>query len=118
MKLDLTTLVLPLTIPGDTVGIEGRAQLSIKKTNCPIADAVTSLSLLSYTTKLELAHGAFGRDSMISALLLEPILSRGKGRATEAVIAGVLERLNMTDGSLYHKRLLGMCLTSLEEIQR
>lgn len=65
------------------------------------SEQTTSLSFLSYTTKL--TAGAwrfltyFGRDSMITALLLEPVLSGGKGGAVEAVIAGVLERLNMTD---------------------
>ena len=55
----------------------------------------TSLSFLSYTTKL--TAGAwrfltyFGRDSMIATLLLEPVLSAGEGGAIEAVIAGVLE---------------------------
>lgn len=71
----------------------------------------TSLSFLSYTTKL--TAGAwrfltyFGRDSMISALLLEPVLSEGHGGAIEAVIAGVLERLNMTDGSVCHEETIG-----------
>lgn len=71
----------------------------------------TSLSFLSYTTKL--TAGAwrfltyFGRDSMISALLLEPVLSEGKGGAIEAVIAGVLERINMTDGSVCHEETIG-----------
>lgn len=71
----------------------------------------TSLSFLSYTTKL--TAGAwrfltyFGRDSMISALLLEPVLSGGQGGAIEAVIAGVLERLNMTDGSVCHEETIG-----------
>lgn len=71
----------------------------------------TSLSFLSYTSKL--TAGAwrfltyFGRDSMISALLLEPVLSEGKGGAVEAVIAGVLERLNMTDGSVCHEETIG-----------
>jgi hypothetical protein len=77
----------------------------------------TSLSFLSYTTKL--TAGAwrfltyFGRDSMISALLLEPVLSGGKGGAIEAVIAGVLERLNMTDGSVCHEETIGYGSTSL-----
>jgi hypothetical protein len=71
----------------------------------------TSLSFLSYTTKL--TAGAwrfltyFGRDSMISALLLEPVLSEGKGGAVEAVIAGVLERINRTDGSVCHEETIG-----------
>jgi hypothetical protein len=72
-----------------------------------------SLSFLSYTTKL--TAGAwrfltyFGRDSMISALLLEPVLSQGKGGAIEAVIAGVLERINSTDtdGSVCHEETIG-----------
>lgn len=71
----------------------------------------TSLSFLSYTTKL--TAGAwrfltyFGRDSMIAALLLEPVLSAGEGSALEAVIAGVLERVNMTDGSVCHEETIG-----------
>ncbi|KUJ06406.1 glycogen debranching enzyme, partial [Mollisia scopiformis] len=70
-----------------------------------------SLSSLSYTSKL--TAGAwrfltyFGRDSMISALLLEPVLSEGKGGAIEAVIAGVLERINRTDGSVCHEETIG-----------
>jgi hypothetical protein len=73
----------------------------------------TSLSFLSYTTKL--TAGAwrfltyFGRDTMISALLLEPVLSEGERGAIEAVIAGVLERINSTDadGSVCHEETIG-----------
>jgi hypothetical protein len=71
----------------------------------------TSLSFLSYTTKL--TAGAwrfltyFGRDSMIAALLLEPVLSTGEGGAIEAVLAGVLERINRTDGSVCHEETIG-----------
>jgi hypothetical protein len=71
----------------------------------------TSLSFLSYTTKL--TAGAwrfltyFGRDSMIAALLLEPVLSDGEGGAMEAVISGVLERINITDGSVCHEETIG-----------
>lgn len=60
----------------------------------------TSLSFLSYSEKL--LAGAwrfltyFGRDSMISALLLEPVLSTGNASAVEAVIGAVLERINRT----------------------
>ena len=70
-----------------------------------------SLAFLSYTTKL--TAGAwrfltyFGRDSMIAALLLEPVLSAGEGGALEAVIAGVLERINRTDGSVCHEETIG-----------
>lgn len=71
----------------------------------------TALSFLSYTTKL--TAGAwrfltyFGRDSMIAALLLEPVLSEGKGGAIEAVLAGALERVNRTDGSVCHEETIG-----------
>jgi hypothetical protein len=70
-----------------------------------------SLSFLSYTTKLTAGGWRFltyfGRDSMIAALLLDPVLSEGKGGAIEAVIAGVLERLNRTDGSVCHEETIG-----------
>ncbi|KAL2862628.1 uncharacterized protein BJX67DRAFT_385435 [Aspergillus lucknowensis] len=71
----------------------------------------TALSFLSYSQKL--LAGAwrfltyFGRDSMISALLLEPVLSNGEGSAMEAVIGAVLERLNRTDGSVCHEENIG-----------
>jgi hypothetical protein len=75
------------------------------------AEQTTSLSFLSYTDKL--LAGAwrfltyFGRDSMIAALLLEPVLSTGNASATEAVIGAVLERINRTDGSVCHEETLG-----------
>jgi hypothetical protein len=77
----------------------------------------TSLSFLSYTEKL--LAGAwrfltyFGRDSMISTLLLEPVLSQGNGSATEAVIGAVLERINRTDGSVCHEETIGDYATYL-----
>lgn len=72
---------------------------------------VDSLSFLSYTDKL-LAGGwrfltYFGRDTMISLLLAEPILGTGESSATEAVIGAVLERLNKTDGSAAHEETIG-----------
>jgi hypothetical protein len=74
-------------------------------------EKTTALSFFSYTNKL-LAGGwrfltYFGRDSMISALLLEPVLSYGEGGAIEAVIGAVLERLNATDGSVCHEETIG-----------
>jgi hypothetical protein len=72
---------------------------------------VAALSFLSYSEKL--LAGAwrfltyFGRDSMISALLLEPVLSDGKGSAMEAVIGSVLERVNRTDGAVCHEETIG-----------
>lgn len=71
----------------------------------------TSLSFLSYTEKL--LAGAwrfltyFGRDSMISALLMQPILSQGNGSAMEAVLGAVLERMNRSDGSVCHEETIG-----------
>ncbi|CAG8038404.1 unnamed protein product [Penicillium salamii] len=70
-----------------------------------------ALSFLSYSEKV--MAGAwrfftyFGRDSMISALLLEPVLSDGKGSAMEAVIGAVLERVNRTDGTVCHEETIG-----------
>ena len=75
-------------------------------------DQATSLLFLSYSEKL--LAGAwrfltyFGRDSMIAALLLEPVLSQGEGSAVEAVIGAVLERINRTDGSVCHEETLGL----------
>ncbi|KAL6857343.1 hypothetical protein J3F83DRAFT_373077 [Trichoderma novae-zelandiae] len=74
-------------------------------------DTVSSLSFFSYTEKL-LAGGwrfltYFGRDSMIAALLLQPILSTGHGSAIEAVIGAALERVNRTDGSVCHEETIG-----------
>lgn len=77
-------------------------------------DQTSSLSFLSYTDKL--IAGAwrfltyFGRDSMISLLLMEPTLS---AEATEAVISAVLERLNFTDGSVCHEETIGDYATYL-----
>ena len=75
------------------------------------SDRSTSLSFLSYKNKL--LAGAwrfltyFGRDSMISLLLLGPVLSEGEGGAIEAGIAAVLERLNRTDGNACHEETIG-----------
>ena len=80
-------------------------------------DQTISLSFLSYTEKL--LAGAwrfltyFGRDSMISALLLNPVLSQGNGSAIEAVIGAVLERINRTDGSVCHEETIGDYATYL-----
>ncbi|KAJ5526938.1 hypothetical protein N7513_011097 [Penicillium frequentans] len=74
-------------------------------------DQTTALSFLSYSEKL--LAGAwrfltyFGRDSMISALLLESVLSTGNGTAMEAVLGAVLERVNRSDGSVCHEETIG-----------
>ena len=70
-----------------------------------------SLSFLSFSDKL--TAGAwrfltyFGRDSMISMLLLGPILSSGPDSAFEAGISALLERINRTDGSAAHEETIG-----------
>lgn len=74
-----------------------------------------SLSFLSYKNKL-LAGGwrfltYFGRDSMISALLLQPVLS---DLAIEAVIEAVLERINRTDGTIAHEETIGSVIHCLD----
>lgn len=78
---------------------------------------VSSLSFFSYTEKL-LAGGwrfltYFGRDSMIAALILQPVLSSGNGSAMEAVIGAALERVNRTDGSVCHEETIGDYATFL-----
>ena len=81
------------------------------------SDQTTSLSFLSYSDKL--LAGAwrfltyFGRDSMIAALLLQPVLSEGGGGAMEAVISAVLERLNRTSGIVCHEETIGDYATFL-----
>ncbi|KAF1843180.1 uncharacterized protein K460DRAFT_418295 [Cucurbitaria berberidis CBS 394.84] len=71
-------------------------------------DQTTSLSFLSYTDKLLAGTWRFltyfGRDSMISMLLMQPILSED---AIEAVIGAVLERVNRADGTVCHEEILG-----------
>jgi hypothetical protein len=70
-----------------------------------------ALAFLSYSEKL--LAGAwrfltyFGRDSMITALLMEPILSQGNGSAMESVLGAVLERINRTDGMVCHEETIG-----------
>ncbi|KAK3684641.1 hypothetical protein LTR37_020073 [Vermiconidia calcicola] len=74
-------------------------------------DQTTSLSFLSYTEKLVAGTWRFltyfGRDSLISLLLMQPVLSEGEGGAIEAVISAVLERINKTDGTVCHEETIG-----------
>ena len=84
-------------------------------------DQTSSLSFFSYTTKL-LAGGwrfltYFGRDSMLTLLLMQPVLSEGEGGAIEAVISSVLERINRTDGSACHEETIGDYATYLNQQQ-
>jgi hypothetical protein len=73
-----------------------------------------ALSFLSYSDKL--LAGAwrfltyFGRDNMISTLILLPVLTES---VTEAVIGSVLERINRTDGSTCHEEIVGDFATYL-----
>ena len=71
-------------------------------------DLTTSLAYLSYSNKLLAGTWRFltyfGRDSMISMLLMQPILSQN---AIEAVIGAVLERVNRQDGTVCHEEVLG-----------
>ncbi|OAA67752.1 hypothetical protein LEL_10375 [Akanthomyces lecanii RCEF 1005] len=74
-------------------------------------EQIDALSFFSYSDKL-LAGGwrfltYFGRDSMISALLLQPILKTGPGSAMEAVLGAALERINKTDGTVAHEETIG-----------
>lgn len=80
---------------------------------------VDSLSFLSYSDKL-LAGGwrfytYFGRDDMISMLLMSSILSSGENSALEAGISSVLERINRTDGSAAHEESIGDYATWLNQ---
>lgn len=73
-------------------------------------DPVMSLSFLSTSSKI--LTGAwrfftyFGRDSMISLLLLNPILSEGKGGALEVGLSAVLERIDQ-GGRVCHEEDIG-----------
>ncbi|KAJ4359215.1 hypothetical protein N0V95_002381 [Ascochyta clinopodiicola] len=80
-------------------------------------DQTTSLSFLSYEDKLLAGTWRFltyfGRDSMISMLLMQPVLSEGENGAVEAVISAVLERINRTDGTVCHEEVIGDYATYL-----
>lgn len=71
-------------------------------------DETTSLAFLSYRDKLVAGTWRFltyfGRDSMLSLLLMQDVLSE---EAIEAVIGSVLERVNHTDGTVCHEEVLG-----------
>jgi hypothetical protein len=71
-------------------------------------DLTTALAFLSYNNKLLAGTWRFltyfGRDSMISMLLMQSILSK---EAIEAVIGAVIERINRNDGTVCHEEVLG-----------
>ena len=74
-------------------------------------DTVKSLSFLCTSDKLLAGTWRFltyfGRDSLISLLLLSPILSEGEHGAIEAGLSAVLERINEEDGSVCHEENIG-----------
>ncbi|KAI1385553.1 carbohydrate-binding module family 52 protein [Hypoxylon trugodes] len=78
---------------------------------------VDSLAFLSYSSKV--LAGAwrfltyFGRDSLISLLLLRPILSEGDGGAIEAILGAAIERIDPNDGSVCHEETIGDYATYL-----
>ncbi|KAI1759171.1 carbohydrate-binding module family 52 protein [Hypoxylon sp. FL1150] len=84
-------------------------------------EEVESLAFLSYSSKV--LAGAwrfltyFGRDSLISLLLLQPILSEGEGGAIEAILSAAIERINFEDGSVCHEETIGDYATYLNEQQ-
>ncbi|KAH6875035.1 hypothetical protein BKA58DRAFT_427756 [Alternaria rosae] len=79
-------------------------------------DQTTSLSFLSYSNKLLAGTWRFltyfGRDSMLSLLLMQSVLSEA---AIEAVIGAVIERINRTDGTVCHEEVLGDYATWLNK---
>ena len=79
-----------------------------------IAEQSSEVKSLSFLTSADkLLAGAwrfltyFGRDSMITLLLLMPILSEGEQGSIELGLSAVLERINCEDGSVCHEENLG-----------
>ncbi len=74
-------------------------------------DMTSSLSFMSYTDKLLAGSWHyltyFGRDTMLTLLLMQETMSLGKGGAVEAAIGSVLERVSKADGSTCHEETLG-----------
>ncbi|KAI0200036.1 hypothetical protein F4808DRAFT_430309 [Astrocystis sublimbata] len=84
-------------------------------------DETASLSFFSFTSKV-VAGGwrfltYFGRDSLISLLLLQPVLSEGEGGVVEAILSAAIERINAGDGSVCHEEVIGDYATFLNEQQ-
>ncbi|KAI1757356.1 hypothetical protein F4782DRAFT_225346 [Xylaria castorea] len=84
-------------------------------------DETASLSFFSFTSKV-VAGGwrfltYFGRDSLISLLLLQPVLSEGDGGVVEAILSAAIERIDASDGSVCHEEVIGDYATYLNEQQ-
>jgi hypothetical protein len=83
-------------------------------------DDAKSLVFLSYPN--ELLAGSwrfltyFGRDTVISLLLLYPVLSEAAGGIIEAGIGSVIQRVNQTDGRVCHEEVIGDYATYLNEM--
>ncbi|CAJ2509159.1 Uu.00g141850.m01.CDS01 [Anthostomella pinea] len=80
-----------------------------------------SLSFFSFKSKI-VAGGwkfltYFGRDSLITLLLLQPVLSEGQGGAIETIISAAVERIDLNDGSVCHEETIGDYATYLNEQQ-
>lgn len=80
-------------------------------------DETASLAFFSFTSKV-VAGGwrfltYFGRDSLISLLLLRPVLSEGDGGIVEAILSAAIERINASDGSVCHEEVIGDYATYL-----
>ncbi|KAI8962120.1 carbohydrate-binding module family 52 protein [Daldinia sp. FL1419] len=82
---------------------------------------IESLAFLAYRSKI--LAGAwrfltyFGRDTLISLLLLKPILSEGDGGAIEAILGAAIERISSKDGSVCHEETIGDYASYLNEQQ-
>ncbi|KAI0404194.1 hypothetical protein F4802DRAFT_607621 [Xylaria palmicola] len=84
-------------------------------------DETASLSFFSFTSKV-VAGGwrfltYFGRDSLISLLLLQPVLSGGDGGTIESILGAAIERIDASDGSVCHEEVIGDYATYLNEQQ-
>lgn len=82
-------------------------------------DETKSLAFFSFTSKV-VAGGwrfltYFGRDSLISLLLLWPVLSEGDGGVVEAILSAAIERINASDGSVCHEEVIGDYATYLND---
>ncbi|KAI0122025.1 carbohydrate-binding module family 52 protein [Daldinia grandis] len=101
-----------------TTGVINPSSESIISQN---PEEVESLAFLSYRSKI--LAGAwrfltyFGRDSLISLLLLKPILSEGDGGAIESILGAAVERINSKDGSVCHEETIGDYASYLNDQQ-
>jgi len=92
---------------------------SIEPTGDAVPSKAASLLLLSYNDKV--VAGAwrfltyFGRDSLLSLLLLQPLLSEGKGSIVEVILSAAIERINAADGSVCHEEVVGDYATLIHQ---